>query len=98
MYTFEDHYDQIAPDMMFESETERKEHKNHCVEELRQSLMCQPDLNIYTYHWVKATDAPYGNLFTPHKCVDWMALNEWTTERIIKESSGMKPEDAELLS
>ncbi|KAI9146892.1 Cyclochlorotine biosynthesis protein O [Paramyrothecium foliicola] len=51
MYSYMDYYEKIDFDMVAESAEKRQEHKDHCVEVLRQRLMCNPDLNIYSYHW-----------------------------------------------
>ncbi|KAG8413391.1 hypothetical protein J3458_012960 [Metarhizium acridum] len=50
MYSYKNCHSAIDFDMIAEPEEERKKHKDHCVEVLRQRLMCNPDLNIYSHH------------------------------------------------
>lgn len=53
-------------------------HIRHCIDLLRQSLMCNPDLTVE----IKDEEAGGVHGFgETHQCVDWMALNEWTTRR-----------------
>lgn len=98
MYTYQDHYGEIDYDMVAESAEERREHKDHCVEVLRQRLMCNPDLNVYPYHWVEQYDRPVGHLFTRHRCVDWDHFHNWAEETMVSLPAVIKPEDADTWS
>ncbi|GKZ63358.1 hypothetical protein AnigIFM49718_011431 [Aspergillus niger] len=54
-------------------------HLDHCVDILRQTLMCHDDLSLVTYNWVKGLDVPYPNFNTYHTCKNWdtfLALNQ----------------------
>jgi hypothetical protein len=77
MYSYKDHYSQIDFDMANETPEESAEHKDHCIEVLRQRLMCNPDLNVYTYHWVDRFEKPWANLFSSHRCVVWDHFHQW---------------------
>lgn len=65
-------------------------HTDHCIEYLRESLTCHPDISLVTFRWINDTaqhrDEP--NAFYPtnfdagiHECNDWSAINEWAGER-----------------
>ncbi|PYH93061.1 hypothetical protein BO71DRAFT_283100, partial [Aspergillus ellipticus CBS 707.79] len=54
-----------------------EEHYEHCVDMLRQKLMCNPDMNFVTWDWVEGIDGPWANFNTPHVCQDYDALLEW---------------------
>lgn len=82
--------------MIAEDEQESQGHKDHCIEILRQRLMCTPDLNIYTYHWVRELDLPFGNLYTQHRCIDWDHFHNWTQKHIVNIEPGKKPHGIEL--
>ena len=97
MYTYQDHYGTIDYDMVAESPAKRQEHKDHCVEVLRQRLMCNPALNVYSYHWTKDQEFPYANLFTRHRCVDWGAFYNWSQRNMVTLPPMSKPENAEVL-
>ncbi|KAH6663001.1 hypothetical protein B0J14DRAFT_645053 [Halenospora varia] len=98
MYTYMDYYGEIDFDMQQEPLEERTEHKDHCVDVLRQHLMCAPDLNIYTFHWTKHSPVPFFDLKTNHKCIDWNHFDSWTTAQKVFRDIPPKPtNDADLL-
>ncbi|CAJ2504617.1 Uu.00g120110.m01.CDS01 [Anthostomella pinea] len=65
-------------------------HVDHCVEYIRESLMCQPDLSMVTFRWINNTaqhedkSAFYPTNFdvSLHTCADWQALDTWAGERV----------------
>jgi hypothetical protein len=71
--------------------------RDHCIEMLRQKLMCTPDLNIYSYHWLDALDHPYTGLHTRHRCIDWDKFFEWSMGKVVRHGILNKPEGAETL-
>jgi hypothetical protein len=92
-----DHYEKIDYDMVAESAEERRDHKDHCVEVLRQRLMCNPDLNIYSYHWVSRHHGAWGNLYTRHRCLDWDHFHGWAQENLVHFKAPMtRPDGAEV--
>ena len=97
MYSYMDYYEKIDYDMVAESLEERRTHKDHCVEVLRQRLMCNPDLNIYSYHWVSRHQKVWGNLFTSHRCVNWDHFHGWAQDNLVPFSPPLtRPEGAEV--
>lgn len=58
-------------------------HLEHCVETLRQTIMCHGDISLLTYNWVEGRDMPYPNFNTVHTCKKWETLTEWNMERDI---------------
>ncbi|KAH8765332.1 hypothetical protein F5883DRAFT_376733, partial [Diaporthe sp. PMI_573] len=96
MYTYHDYYAGIDYDMIGETEEDQREHKDHCVEVLRQRLMCNADLNVYPYHWVEEFDLPIGYLFTQHRCIDWDHLHTWAKATAIRKPPLQKPANAEI--
>ncbi|KAJ6035870.1 hypothetical protein N7540_000149 [Penicillium herquei] len=66
-------------------------HADHCVEYIRESLMCQPDLSLVTFRWINDTaqhpSAPtafYPTNFDidDHRCADWEHLDYWAGQRM----------------
>lgn len=54
----------------------------HCLEGIRQSVMCQPDLSLYTFEWTPHSRVkPAVHLAQAHSCVDWTRLHEWMRGR-----------------
>ncbi|OJJ42006.1 hypothetical protein ASPZODRAFT_39420, partial [Penicilliopsis zonata CBS 506.65] len=97
MYTYQDHYGNTDYDMIGETPEERQRHKDHCIENIRQRLMCAPDLNVYTYHWLPESTLPHGHLFTRHQCVEWDSFYAWAENSAINSPPLSKPNDAETL-
>ncbi|EMR64860.1 hypothetical protein UCREL1_8172 [Eutypa lata UCREL1] len=56
-------------------------HLEHCVETLRQTLMCHGDITLLTYNWVEGREMPYPNFNTLHTCKKWDKLIEWNMHR-----------------
>ena len=86
-YVWKDHHRPFFPEM------ERKarevpelyeRHYEHCVDYIRQSLMCQFDTGIIPYNWVLDHQNPTPNGITHHKCVDWDALQDWLSVRAVE--------------
>jgi len=65
-------------------------HIEHCVERIREYLMCRPDLTIFTYNWLEGKDdEPMPNHAVQHACVDWNALEEWVDRRKFSLGDGL---------
>ncbi|GAB1312627.1 hypothetical protein MFIFM68171_02837 [Madurella fahalii] len=64
-------------------------HVDHCVEYIREALMCQPDLSLVTFRWINNTaqhedkSAFYPTNFdvSMHTCAKWEPLDEWAGGR-----------------
>ncbi|KAI0143739.1 hypothetical protein GGR57DRAFT_507886 [Xylariaceae sp. FL1272] len=59
-------------------------HREHCVEQIRQSLMCSGDLSILTYNWVKGERMPKPNFKTVHACQNWDYVVGWAKENSVE--------------
>jgi hypothetical protein len=64
-------------------------HVDHCVEYIREALMCQPDLSLVTFRWINDTaqhedkSAFYPTNFdvSLHTCAKWEPLDRWAGAR-----------------
>ncbi|KMQ49091.1 hypothetical protein A7D00_3153 [Trichophyton violaceum] len=73
-----------------ESMAREIKHADHCVEYIRESLMCQPDLSLVTFRWINNTaqhEDPtefYPTNFDKdmHYCANWEHLDGWAGERM----------------
>ncbi|KAK8074281.1 hypothetical protein PG994_005180 [Apiospora phragmitis] len=56
--------------------------QDHCIDDIRQALMCHADTSIVTFDW-KSPDwrAPWPNFSIDHTCADWDALDRWAAAR-----------------
>ncbi|KAL8667705.1 MAG: hypothetical protein Q9202_000560 [Teloschistes flavicans] len=67
-------------------------HQAHCIEMLRQFVMCHADVGIITHRWVQGHPRPYPDFNTWHMCRDFEGVLAWTKERAVKEEEGGVPE------
>ncbi|XWX00529.1 hypothetical protein V2A60_008549 [Cordyceps javanica] len=64
-------------------------HVDHCVEYIREALMCQPDLSMVTFRWINNTAQhedksgfwPTNFDVDRHRCANWEALDSWAGQR-----------------
>ncbi|KAF2170055.1 hypothetical protein M409DRAFT_19664 [Zasmidium cellare ATCC 36951] len=52
-------------------------HLDHCIEMLRQVLMCNADAGVLTMNWVESHSQPYPNFNTWHKCRNFDSVMDW---------------------
>ena len=55
----------------------------HCIEILRQSVMCRADTTLITFGWGHTVKLPQPDFTLEHTCADWNALDDWARERSI---------------
>lgn len=63
---------------------------DHCIEYLREYLMCKPDLSLVTFHWINNTaqyEDPSARYPTNsdsglHECANWNTLNAWAGDHV----------------
>ncbi|KAI2637706.1 hypothetical protein GGS26DRAFT_544846 [Hypomontagnella submonticulosa] len=55
-------------------------HLDHCLEVLRQGIMCNADVAINTFFW-DAQGEIEANRTGPRKCTNWDRISEWADER-----------------
>ena len=63
---------------------EKLEHRSHCVEYLRQSILCSADTSLEGETGSLADAVGWGQT---HSCVDFDALTKWSNERAIWDLS-----------
>ncbi|KAI1108878.1 hypothetical protein F5Y14DRAFT_458896 [Nemania sp. NC0429] len=72
----------LHPDYYDTNTTDRDEHVDHCIDDIRQALMCHADTSIVTFDWRGPNwRRPWPNFNIDHTCVDWDALVDWTATR-----------------
>ncbi|KID73865.1 hypothetical protein MAJ_11513, partial [Metarhizium majus ARSEF 297] len=65
-------------------------HYEHCIDYIRQTLMCNFDPGIIPYYWVRQHNQPTPDGNTRHKCVDWDALQSWLKQRAVPIPDGFE--------
>ncbi|KAM7206460.1 protein of unknown function (DUF3328) domain containing protein [Naviculisporaceae sp. PSN 640] len=60
-------------------------HVDHCLESLRQQILCSADTNIYTLKWTSHSKTkPSISIPQPNACVNWDVLHSWMLSRAAK--------------
>lgn len=75
-------------------------HYEHCVDYMRQYIMCKFDTTIIPMNWVRTHQNPTPNGNTVHRCVNWDMLQEWLKDRAVEMPEGFRwsqPPDAVAL-
>ncbi|PQE26935.1 tat pathway signal sequence protein [Rutstroemia sp. NJR-2017a BVV2] len=56
-------------------------HVDHCIDSIRQNLMCNADTAMMGFRWVNDSLEPKPNFRGQHECVNWERIEEWASER-----------------
>jgi len=75
-------------------------HLNHCIEMLRQSLMCHADVGVMAHRWVEHYPNPYPDFNVIHKCRNFEEVLQWTYDQQIPhypDGYVLKPQDGEKI-
>lgn len=74
--------DYYYPNMTAEFKEHDLEHNAHCLESLRTSMLCHPDLTTNRFYW---SDRPWHDLSVrpdvTRECMDWSMLEEFMKDR-----------------
>ena len=68
---------------------------DHCIETLRQGIMCRGDVSLATYSYIKGTKNVTARTWGHHQCIDYDSLMAWVKERavdIFQEGALMPPD------
>lgn len=98
-YLWQDHHAAFFPNTTQRKQKEVPElyerHYEHCVDYIRQTIMCNFDTSLLSYDWVREHQTPTPNSNVMHRCVDWGVVQGWFRERAVKIPDGFvwsKPE------
>jgi hypothetical protein len=83
-YTRKDYYmrPENRPLSFTDSEPVLRTHIDHCIEMLRQQLLCVADVGIVTYSWVKPWGL-YPDFSTMHKCRKLDKIVAWADQNAL---------------
>ena len=54
-----------------------RRHVAHCIDAIRQSLMCSSDITAYTWTWDDELGSHKNNVKNPHTCRNFDDLRDW---------------------
>ncbi|KAG1768891.1 hypothetical protein EV702DRAFT_979147, partial [Suillus placidus] len=60
-----------------------RQHLDHCIEMIRQNIMCNADVTMITWYWVQGHAVPYPNFNTRHRCRNFEKIIDWSVEHAI---------------
>lgn len=91
--TWSDYYES-ANDSSHSAEAAHQ-HLDHCIEMMRQNIMCNADVTMITWYWVQGHTVPYPNFNTRHRCRNFEKIRDWFVEHSIDidESEISRSED-----
>ncbi|KAF2106023.1 hypothetical protein BDV96DRAFT_607804 [Lophiotrema nucula] len=81
-----DYYHSRIPEYNFNTGMWTKAHSDHCIERLRDDIMCHPNVAIYIPVWDESGLFPDGMRMITNgetKCVNWDALDQWARKRAL---------------
>ncbi|KAK4863215.1 hypothetical protein LT330_001993 [Penicillium expansum] len=55
----------------------------HCVDIVRQSVMCRANTAIVTYSWIKESRIPKTDFHAYSQCVDWDKFESWADNHTV---------------
>ncbi|KAG0697876.1 hypothetical protein DFH29DRAFT_944379, partial [Suillus ampliporus] len=58
-------------------------HLDHCIEMIRQNIMCNADVTMITWDWVERHRIPYPNFNTRHQCRNFEKILDWAVEHAV---------------
>ncbi|KJK77116.1 hypothetical protein H634G_07537 [Metarhizium anisopliae BRIP 53293] len=62
-------------------------HIDHCVESLRQSIMCHSDTSLITYKWLESKKITELELEVVHMCRNFDKIQDWASQRTVNLGS-----------
>ncbi|KAI0428593.1 hypothetical protein F5Y09DRAFT_343505 [Xylaria sp. FL1042] len=81
------HWDYYGPKMsgLKHPEGFSKEHSDHCIDAIRQALMCHANTDVYTSEWNYESHNPSTNIQSRSSttCVRWDSLNNWARDKAL---------------
>ncbi|KAK0636392.1 hypothetical protein B0T17DRAFT_571227, partial [Bombardia bombarda] len=79
-------YREYYPDK--HSKAKQLEHVDHCLDLLRQVVMCHGDVSLQTFGWRDDYRWPWPNFEVQHTCRKWEKIQEWSKENSIPSLIG----------
>jgi hypothetical protein len=61
-------------------------HHEHCVEQLRQTLMCNPDMTAAVLQWDTSQQELHTVTDIQHTCIDYKRIQEWMRARALSDT------------
>ncbi|KAG2365815.1 hypothetical protein BDR07DRAFT_1328799 [Suillus spraguei] len=80
--TWSEYYE--PTDIAFQSTPEiLRLHFDHCIDMIRQNIMCRADVTMITWYWVEGHTVPYPNFNTRHRCRNFEKIIDWSVKHAV---------------
>ena len=66
-------------------------HVDHCLDTLRQIIICHGDISVVTFDWNVHDRNPFPDFLVERECRNWDSILEWTLTRQAKSSDAIRP-------
>lgn len=80
--TYRDYYSKMGGDIEVEPEDLRG-HLDHCIEILRNNIMCQSDTGVFAFKYYDGYDGHWPDFSTLHTCRNFDAIRDWAFEHAV---------------
>ncbi|KAH7251382.1 hypothetical protein BKA59DRAFT_395458 [Fusarium tricinctum] len=80
--TYRDYYSTTGGDIDVEPEDLRG-HLDHCIEILRNSLMCQSDTGVFAFKYYDGYEGHWPDFSTQHTCRNFSAIRDWAFQNAV---------------
>ncbi|RDW72844.1 hypothetical protein BP6252_06751 [Coleophoma cylindrospora] len=79
---YKEHYAPLGGDVS-ESKHHLFGHLDHCIDALRQFVMCQGDLNVFAFRFPFNDGDPWPDYTTPHVCRNYDSIRQWAVDHTV---------------
>ncbi|KAK8049249.1 hypothetical protein PG994_010979 [Apiospora phragmitis] len=63
-------------------------HIDHCIDALRQFVMCQGDVNVFAFRFPFNDGDPWPDYTTPHVCRNYEGIRQWAVDHGVPQVPG----------
>jgi hypothetical protein len=60
-------------------------HLDHCIDALRQFVMCQGDVNVFAFRFPFNDGDPWPDYTTPRVCRNYASIRQWTVDHTVAQ-------------
>lgn len=84
---YKSHYQPLGGDVAAEKH-DLHGHIDHCIDALRQFVMCQGDVNVFAFRFPFGDGDPWPDYTTPHVCRNYENIRNWAIEHGVPQTPG----------
>ncbi|KAI1085723.1 hypothetical protein F5B20DRAFT_575231 [Whalleya microplaca] len=79
---YKDYYTPLGGDTAAPTE-DLNGHLDHCIDALRQFVMCQGDIGVFSFHYPFNDGDPWPNYSTSHTCRNFDSIRQWAVDHTV---------------